>query len=369
MRNARVSKLIAVAMAATMLMSSATVFAADTDVTDPTQAGGEISGDGKLEGYVDKNVFRIVLPTIANANFTVDPQGLLKVADSTKYTLGPGAVYFTNAPTTEGGTATYSDTSDEIKFVNKSSYDVKVGLNITLTADGVSLAKAADIATATEPSISLGLIKGTDAAVDIDSTNFKSADAEVKAVPEVNASATPPVTAGYTVKGSTTAIDGVDPSPNGYYYTYALTDGYTAGADQTVTYKLKGSCNNVEGWSKVNQAVKAKIAWSVADTRAPKDPSITGTTYSRSKTDNTYALENVTQNITSIQAAESAADGATVYGAVPSEAYSVDSGKTTLTIDGTKNTVIGAGGVGKSRCFIITFADGSELKLTVNVTA
>ena len=80
MRNAKVSKILAASMAATMLLTPATVLA--DDVVDISQAGGEVSGSGDFEGYVDKNVFRVVLPTISDVNFTMDPQGLLHGADA-----------------------------------------------------------------------------------------------------------------------------------------------------------------------------------------------------------------------------------------------------------------------------------------------
>ena len=52
MRNAKVSKILAASMAATMLLTPATVLA--DDVTDPGLASSGIEGDGSLEGYVNK---------------------------------------------------------------------------------------------------------------------------------------------------------------------------------------------------------------------------------------------------------------------------------------------------------------------------
>lgn len=325
MRNAKVSKILAATMAATMLFSSATVFAADTDITDISNANGELSGSGDLEGYVDKKAFRIVLPT-TNINFTLDPQGLMHAADPSKYGIASGAVYFENAPTTGSGTASYSNKSDEIKFVNKSSYAIKVGLAVTLDTGNISLVKSSDIGTATTPALNLGLLKDADTtAIDIDNTSFKSTPASLQAVPEVSDT----VTDGYKLTGSTADPgDGTKPSKNGIYYSYKLTDDYEAGTGQTVKYKLTGSCNNVAGWSKIDKAVTAKIAWTVADATAP---GITGTAYSRGSATNTYTLENISQGITSIAVS---VDGKTVAATVPAEAYSVDENTTTLTING-----------------------------------
>ena len=134
MKKAKVSKVIAATTAATLLLSPATVFASDvgdsttSEKTDITDANGALDGSGALEGYVDKKVFRIVLPT-TDVNFTLDPQGLLHAAEEDTYGTASGAVYFKN--TADDGTVTYSNTSDDITFTNKSSYDIKVGLAIT----------------------------------------------------------------------------------------------------------------------------------------------------------------------------------------------------------------------------------------------
>lgn len=363
MRNLKASKTLAAVLAATMVLSPATALASDTgdtgdttpatgDVTDIDDASGELNGSGNFEGYVDKNVFRIVLPTVSNVDFSIDPQGLLGKADKDKYTLGEGAVYFTNAPTTDGDAATYSATSDAISFVNKSSYAIKVGLAVTLNTGDIAIAKSADIATATEPSLSLGLIEGSNAAVDIDSASFKSTATKVNGVPEKTDSAE-----GYEIKA--TAKDG-----GGYTYTYELSDSFDPDTAAKAEYKLTGKCNNVAGWGTIEDtAVTAKIAWTVTNATAP---GISGTTYSRGSSTNTYALENITQEIKSI---EVSTNGTTAAGALPSGAYSVNDDKTTLTIDGTKNTFIGAGGVGAVRYFIVTFADGSKITFSVNVSA
>ena len=205
MRNAKVSKILAASMAATMLLTPATVLA--DDVTDPGLASSGIEGDGSLEGYVNKEVFRVVLPTIQNVNFTLDPQGLLKAADSTKYSIGPGAVYFENAGSSG---SSYSNTSDAIKILNKSSYDVEVGLSVTLDNGDIKLADKAALATANEPSLYLGLTtdtgSGAGTPVAIKSSTFDSSITTVVGVAEA-------ATKGYQLTGSKTEIPNVKPSP------------------------------------------------------------------------------------------------------------------------------------------------------------
>ena len=357
MRKTKIAKIIAASTAATLLLAPATVFA--EDVTDPGSASSEINGDGSLEGYVNKDVFRVVLPTIQNVNFTLDPQGLLNKADSAKYPTASGAVYFENAPTGSATDPTYSDTSDEITIYNKSSYDVEVGLSVTLDTGDVTLAAKDALASAKTPSLYLGLIKGTDAAAAITSASYESAAATVTKVPEADGTT---VTKGYQIKANTSAVEGVEESPNGYWYTYELTPGFADTDAQKISYKLEGACDSAADWSKIDKAVTAKVAWTITKAGVP---SITGKAYSIQNNANTYTMKNVTEEIKSISIST---DGKTPALSVPAGAYSVDSGKTTLTIDGSK-AGIGQGGVGQVRYLSVTFADDSTAVFSVNVSA
>lgn len=357
MRKTKIAKIIAASTAATLLLAPATVFA--EDVTDPGSASSEINGDGSLEGYVNKDVFRVVLPTIQNVNFTLDPQGLLNKADSAKYPTASGAVYFENAPTGSATDPTYSNTSDEITIYNKSSYDVEVGLSVTLDTGDVTLAAKDALASAKTPSLYLGLIKGTDAAAAITSASYESAAATVTKVPEADGTT---VTKGYQIKANTSAVEGVEESPNGYWYTYELTPGFADTDAQKISYKLEGACDSAADWSKIDKAVTAKVAWTITKVG---QPSISGKAYSISNT-NTFTVKNVDSTAT-ISSINMSKDGTTVAASVPASCYSLTG--TTLTIDGTKNTAIGSGGVGGTRYFIVTFSDGTEVKFLVNVAA
>ncbi len=368
MKNQKIAKLIALATAATMMLAPATAFAAD--VTDTAGASGSIAGEGQLEGYVNKDAFRVVLPTVTDVNFTLDPQGLLNKSDSTKYALGAGAVYFTNAATVSGNSATYSAKSDEIKFLNKSSYDVDVELSVTLDTGDIALVAKDAVATVSSPSLNLQLIPvdtdGTEGtAVDITDTAYTvPTPATVAKVAEVDGST---VTKGYTISSSNAPVEGAVKSPNGYYYTYSLTDDFTDADAKGVGYKLTGSCDTKTDWSKIDKtSVNATIAWTIAKSGAP---SISGTAYNRQNTANTYTLKNFTGK--TIKSIDVSVDGKTSAGTLPATGvYSVDDADapTTLTINGTKVTLIGTGGVGRVRYFIVTLNDDSKVTFAVKVT-
>lgn len=272
MRNGK--RFLATLTVATMVLSPMTAFAATpttpttptapttpttpSEVTDPGQASGNIGGNGQLEGYVNKDVFRIVVPTVSDVDFTADPQGLLNIAASAEYTGGAGAVYFANAGA--GGTVTYSDKSDPITVINKSSYDVDVNLDVTVTAGDVELvADKADLATATVPSLYMGVITDNGTAATIDEASFKTDAKKVNGVPEVSGS----VTKGYTIKASTTDPgDGTVVSPSGQYYSFGLTDDFQDSDAAKVSYQLTAACDKTADWSKVDDNIDVSVVWS-----------------------------------------------------------------------------------------------------------
>lgn len=360
MRNAKITKILAVSLAATMFVTPATVFA--DDVTDPGSASDSIDGAGSLEGYVNKEAFRVVLPTISDVNFILDPQGLLNKAESSKYQQGAGAVYFANAQ--EDGSNTYSNTSDEITIINKSSYDVEVGLSVTLDTGDIALVAEDDLATATVPSLYLGFVEDNGTPVAIDDSSYESTPATVDAVPEVNGN---DITEGYEIKASKTKpADNpeAEASPEGFYYSYGLTTGFDDDTAEKITYQLEGACDSKADWTDIDtDAVTANVAWTITKAGVP---SVSGSAYSRSNTANTYTLRNVAQGIKSIQLS---IDGTTPTATLANNIYTLSDDKSTLTINGVANTSIGVAGVGSVRYFIITFDDNSTLAFSVNVTA
>lgn len=137
-----IKKLLSGIVVLTMMCSSvASVCAEDTAPEDT------LVGSGKAEGYVDKGVRKVVLPT-CELTFTVDPQGLIKGSGSatTKYKnltvvntnkdgsdRSEGFVYFQSkvpkGTTTVDGMCNYIDLTVE----NKSPFNVKITPTITYT--------------------------------------------------------------------------------------------------------------------------------------------------------------------------------------------------------------------------------------------
>lgn len=168
------SKVIAIALAATMVIgSSVTAFADDTEPVTT----GDSTGDGTSEGHVEQKKINVVLPTIASGStpfaYTMDPEGLIKATSAEKYgstvefpaASGDTQVYFNNG--LKGGNGedknntVYANSSVKQTVTNKSSHAISLTVKAEVTspeATDIPLVGADDIATATAASLYLGLV-------------------------------------------------------------------------------------------------------------------------------------------------------------------------------------------------------------------
>lgn len=161
-------KIVAVAMAATMVLGSNVVAFAD-DANSAT-------GTGTNTGHLDTNVVIAVLPTTTDVNgvfnFTIDPENILATADKfTDGTTAAGAdfknsdlVYFKQANGAEKAYASSSQTVS-VKAKNYVAADVSVAATVADAADGKTtiplVADADALSAATTPSLLLTLKVGT----------------------------------------------------------------------------------------------------------------------------------------------------------------------------------------------------------------
>lgn len=294
----RSKKLLALGMASLMIISTCVpVFAEESSAAAEgadavsAPASGTLAGSGDIEGYVDKDVFTVTLPAIANVNFSIDPQEL-KLAtqtDDAKYQLdgaeaveGYGdKVLFKDA---EGNDVTKSG---DITVVNKSTYAVDVKLDIKLTGlektgdDGYKIEvvndSVEDFAWGTDTAISMkvtpsqgepgeapeappeenpeeGGEEPEETPADNGDTYLTDAAAGVSVTSTVDAIAD--ITEAYEVKGNKT--DG---------YTYGLKDDVSGVTFNQVTFNLSGSVNKEANWANFNKdaskALKVEIAYTV----------------------------------------------------------------------------------------------------------
>lgn len=178
----KTKKMLALALAASMVMGSSLVAIADDAATSGT---GTVSGSGTVEGHVEKEVLNVVLPTVdADSSsafaYTMDPERLIQGTEAAKYaegTIFPNAasdtgVYFLTAANT------YSNTSNIYQVINKSSCDIALSVKVKakVSTGGKDIKLVADnaITTETDPALYLGLKVGND------TQEISTTEAEVK---------------------------------------------------------------------------------------------------------------------------------------------------------------------------------------------
>jgi hypothetical protein len=230
---------------ATMVLGSTmSVFAAADN-------SGSVTSSGKMEGWVDKEIVSVVVPA-ANANtyaFNLDPQGLIVAtqgnnAYSNGSTFsGSTGVYFTTA------TDTYTESSEKLTVVNKSSVDVDVTISAELKdATGIAISDATTFS-GKDPALYLALV----GQIDGDSDWTTSAVGTSTGKAEL-----------------TTTLDDDDADYEFVYdtstssYKYSLKS--SASTFPTYTFYLTGACNNTADadWSSVASVTPSlEITWDI----------------------------------------------------------------------------------------------------------
>ena len=130
-----IKKIVAGILSATMLLSTSAIAFADN-----LTSGGTNSNASKVEGFVDTDVFSVVVPTSVAADtfkFIVDPQQLIYKTNADAYQGKTKADFESDATLfflNSGGT--YSHVSDKLEVVNKSAVAVNVNLSATITSAG-----------------------------------------------------------------------------------------------------------------------------------------------------------------------------------------------------------------------------------------
>lgn len=140
-----IQKIVAGILSATMLLStSALAFG------DAFTSGGTDSNPSGIEDFVDTDVFKVVVPTNVEADtfkFILDPQKLITLTSGAAYNgkkFQSGATLFFmnsgagNLMSDASGTGTYdySNKSNRLTIINKSTMDVDVTLSASITSAG-----------------------------------------------------------------------------------------------------------------------------------------------------------------------------------------------------------------------------------------
>lgn len=357
------SKVIAFALAATMVVGSSLTAFADDPVYDST-------GAGISEGHVDKKKTNVILPTtVANTTFafTMDPEKLIEQTAHGKYgddVVFPEAeddtyVYFNNGSDSNGKTV-YANTSAAVTITNKSSHDIDLTVEATAvatTTEGkvdIPLVAKDAYKTAADPSLYLGLVVGEEDAVAI--------------VSETPASQT--VTVAGTEANFKIAVKG---DKSGYEYReltlaeYQALDGNSSKTQDDFDDSWEKTLITLEGGVTTGKAITAdttapsvKVTWSWVDPTANAAPSVTAASaITLVKGQNTEITVNLgigtlaATGVASITYTNNAGNTVTI----PTSNYTVANGKITI-----QSSFLDAwvdAGV-KNRTLTITFNDSAS---------
>lgn len=243
------TKIAALLMAGAMMVTPVTVYAADSEVTDPETAKGTIQGSGDVEAIVNKDVFSVVLPTVedhaSTFNFILDPQGVIKSTNNAAYEGATFSdhtgVYFMNAADT------YGKDSAVLTATNKSSYDVDLSLSAT----------ASDLADTTK-GYRIPLTDDSSFADDMTTSLYLALVSGDKTVPLTSTGAV--IT--NQIKALSNAYE-IAYDSSSKEYKYQLKAGATG--FKTSTFNLTGACNKKADWTIAKDAApKVDVVWEVS---------------------------------------------------------------------------------------------------------
>lgn len=261
----KTKKLVALGLVAAMVMSSSVATFAAQATEAPVN--GEASGDGSLEGYVDKNVFTVDVPADQTIDFKLDPQELLLATNSTAKIDGKAMTkgYGANVLFTDG--SDFTTESKGYTVVNLSTMPVSVEATAKLTNltggtgdDAYDVKVVEDVADATTTAISMkltpstGTQKGTTfttgpAATAISLTDAASGVAITNTVPAIDN-----LDAAYEVTGTTGS------------YQYKLKTDVNAVTFEAITFNLSGEVKTDADWASFNKSstpLKVEVVYTI----------------------------------------------------------------------------------------------------------
>lgn len=128
---------------------------------------GNETGVGEVEGSVNTDIYKVILPTVGNSafDFIIDPQGLINKTNGAAYdgkTFEENSTLFFKRMDGNAG-VDYSSTSDVIKITNMGSNAIDVSLHISILQEslaGIQLSGDREFRDDTSASIYMALIDG-----------------------------------------------------------------------------------------------------------------------------------------------------------------------------------------------------------------
>ncbi len=342
-------RFLALGLALVLTVSSSVMVFAEDPEGESTTPATSMEGSGAVEGSVDTDVYSVVLPTeaesAASLDFILDPEGLIENTEGAAHTgetFEDGAtLFFKNAD----GDTTWSSTSDELVFVNKSTYDVDVSVSAEVTgADGITMTEDKAFTDDTSASMYLALVDGEDAETAITS-GAATAKVQVAKAPEG------------AYEYSWTEEDG---------YKYSLASDLTDITFAEAAFKLTGACNAAGSWGDLTAvAPKVTITWNIAEHKDNAAPAI-------ATTDVTFSKASGATVSVDLGGGDLGATGiASIATIVSGKAYAWTAADYTLegsTLKFPASASISGLAVGQVRTVKVTFNDTAATAVTLTVT-
>lgn len=282
MAFAMVAVLMASPMSAITADATTVVTDASGDASGNSPAEGKAEASGELEGYVDTNIFKVVLPTSAEGvfDFTLDPQGLIAATSGEAYggtasaDFEEDATVFFDTTSADATKKNFESTSKYVQVYNKGTVDVNVSVKAELSGTtGITMASSeAAVSGDTNPNLYLAFTASGDASGDAKGAGnekvLTSTGAELSAVLKA--------VSGNFYEFNVASANAADPKDK---YSYDLKEEYVS-ADASVagvqdySFALTGACNSEADWSKVTVAPKVVVTWTLEDASEPAGPTV-----------------------------------------------------------------------------------------------
>ncbi len=328
MKSRRFKSVLAVVLSIAMIMGTNVI----TTMAAPVAEGGNlvVSGDdipldgnpegkvtasGQMEGWVEKNVFKITVPVSASANdtlkFVMDPQNLIASTGGiakgwTDAQIVESTLYFTQsgnaAHSVDTSIGKYSNVSNPLSVNNLSSVSVDVSLKVKMNDIGNITLSSNDTYLTTDktPKMYMGMTvrRGTKDSL---GSALPGTPLAMTATQAVSTNMLASIPGGN--EAPTNERYGL--SYNGTEYTYELGKGYAIGSspDTVLEFYFKGTTNPNADWKAINEAPtnpKLEVIWDVrTHTDELPDPSVTLTNAGVITIANLTADKNYTSGILS----------------------------------------------------------------------
>ncbi len=293
MKSRRFKSILAVLLSISMIFGTSVFAMASQTVSDNEPYNGSTGGVGDMEGWVNKNVFKISIPvtSISNDNlaFVMDPQKLIINTGGIKYGWDSSKVedttlYFLSA--NKLNSDKYGNVSNPLSVNNLSSVSVDVSLTVKVEGTtGITLSDNSTYQTTDKvPKMYMGMHvkRGKNNAGTFAGTEVSGSPVALTAEDTVSKNMLK------EIPGSMDPTEKTDKYSLSFdsvkkEYTYELDKNYVVGTinDTVLNFYFEGTCNPNADWKDLKTSKpNLDVVWNVrTHTDEPTEPTYNSTTH------------------------------------------------------------------------------------------